>query len=66
MKNPYDHIFLSLESGCEWSDLIIVELLVKDPTEFFTVYTKLAGMALLYSKDLTTSSGAQSDARDYY
>ena len=39
--------------------------------EFFTVYTKLAEMAFLASKDLTTakkvtSSGAQPDARDYY
>ena len=39
--------------------------------EFFTVYTKLAEMALLASKVLTrakkvTSSGARPDARDYY
>ena len=39
--------------------------------EFFTVRTKLAEMALLYSRDLTTtkkatSSGAWPDARDYY
>ena len=39
--------------------------------EFFTVCTKLAEMALLYSKELTTekkvtSSGDQPDARDYY
>ena len=39
--------------------------------EFFTVCTKLAEMAILYSKDLTTakkvtSSGAQSDTTDYY
>ena len=39
--------------------------------EFFTVYTKLTEMALLYSKDLTTpkkvtSSGAWLDGRDYY
>ena len=39
--------------------------------EFFTVCTKLAEMAILYSKDLTTakkvtSSGARPGARDYY
>ena len=39
--------------------------------EFFTVYTKMAEMALLASNDLTTakkatSSGARPDARDYY
>ena len=39
--------------------------------EFFTVCTKLAEMAILYSKDLTTakkvtSSGARPDATDYY
>ena len=40
--------------------------------ELFVVYSKLAEMALLASKDLTTvkkkvtSSGAQPDARDYY
>ena len=40
--------------------------------EFFTVCTKLAQMAILYSKHLTrakkkvTSSGAQPDATDYY
>ena len=35
--------------------------------EFFTVYTKLAEMALLTSKDLrTVKSGARPDARDYY
>ena len=39
--------------------------------EFFTVCTKLAEMALLYSKELTTakkvtSSGVRPDARDYY
>ena len=39
--------------------------------EFFTVCKKLAEMALLYSKDLTTakkqvtSSGTRPDARDY-
>ena len=39
--------------------------------EFFTVCTKLAEMAFLYSKELTTakkvtSSGARPNARDYY
>ena len=39
--------------------------------EFFTVCTKLAEMAILYSKDLTTakkvtSTGARPDATDYY
>ena len=40
--------------------------------EFFTVCTKLAEMAILYSKDITTakkrvtSSGAWPDATDYY
>ena len=40
--------------------------------EFFTVCTKLAEMAILYSKDLTTakkrvtSSGVRPDATDYY
>ena len=39
--------------------------------KFFTICTKLAEMALLYSKDLTTakkvtSSGPRPDARDYY
>ena len=39
--------------------------------EFFTVCTKLVEMAILYSKDLTTttnvtSSGARPDARDNY
>ena len=39
--------------------------------EFFTVYTKLAEVALLYSEDLTTSKkdtfdGARPDERDYY
>ena len=39
---------------------------------FFTVCTKLAEMAILYSKHLTrakkevTSSGARPDATDYY
>ena len=39
--------------------------------KFFTVCTKLAEMAILYSKHLTiakkiTSSGARPDATDYY
>ena len=42
-----------------------------DSVEFFTVCTKLAEMALLYSKDLTTAKkvtlgGARPDARDCY
>ena len=40
------------------------------PFEFFTVYTMLAEMAVLTSKDLTTakftSSGAQPGARENY
>ena len=46
-------------------------LLECHPFEFFTVYTKLAEMAVLPSKDLTTvkkvtSNGARPGARDYY
>ena len=46
-------------------------LLVRQQIEFFTVWTKLAEMATLYSKDLTTakkkvtSSGAQPGTKDY-
>ena len=61
----------------EWSAVTInlqwyeSSLPAKFTIEFFTVYTKLAEMALLASKDLTTaknvsSSGARPDARDYY
>ena len=42
-----------------------------DTIEFFTVYTKLAEIAVLISKDLTTakkatSNEARPDAKDYY
>ena len=39
---------------------------VTEVFEFFTVYAKLAGMAVMASKDLTTGEKATSDARDYY
>ena len=46
-----------LSLHCFWFYIVkpLMPLLALLPLEFFTVYTKLAEMALLYSKELTTA-----------